>query len=74
MCQQFLRRGVVWQAGAAKQLIARRRALFPGLVLGIQLQQGIGADVPVEGQGGEVALAISVFDIGMQLFMGHVGA
>ncbi|MNQ79987.1 hypothetical protein D3C85_949490 [compost metagenome] len=71
--QQLFRRGVVRQACATEQLITRCRALLPGLVLQVQLQQRGVADVPVEGQGGEVALPVGVFDIGVDVFMGQVG-
>ncbi len=59
---------------AAQQLITRHRALLLGLVFRIQLQQRVGADVPVEGQGHKIALAIGMFPIGVEVFMGDVGA
>ncbi len=74
MPQQFFRRRVVRHLGPAQQLITRHRALLLVLILGIQLQYRVGADVPVERQGQEIPVAIGMFDIGMQVFMGHVGA
>ncbi len=62
------------QRSAAQKLITGHRTLFFGLVLDIELQQGALADVPVERQGGKIALAIGVFDIRTNVFMGKVGA
>ena len=60
--------------GAPQQLIPRYRTLLLVLVFGVQLQHGVGADVPVKGQGHEIALAVGVFHIGVEVFMGDVGA
>ncbi len=72
--QQFARRGIVRQRGAAQKLITGHRALLFALVLDIELQQGALTDVPVERQRGKIALAIGVFDIRTNVFMGKVGA
>ena len=62
------------QLSAAQQLITRHRALLTALVLGIQLQRAVGVDVPVQRQRGKIALAVGMVDIGMDVFMGQVGA
>ncbi|MNJ34842.1 hypothetical protein D3C77_295680 [compost metagenome] len=72
--QAVVRVDVVGQAGAAQQLIPRHRTLFALLVFSIQLQHGIGVDLPVERQGGEIALAVGVVNVGADVFMGEVGA
>jgi len=71
--QQFFRRGMVRQLGATEQLIARHRTLLLVLILHIQLQQRVRADVPVKRHRREIALAIGVFYIGVEIFMGEVG-
>ena len=73
MGQQFFRRSVVRQLAAAEQLITRYRALLFVLILHIQLQQCVGADVPVECHRSKIALAIGVFDVRVDVFMGNVG-
>ncbi|MNH08136.1 hypothetical protein D3C79_675440 [compost metagenome] len=72
--QAVVRVDVVGQAGAAQQLIPRHRTLFALLVFSIQLQHGIGVDLPVERQGGEITLAVGVVNVGADVFMGEVGA
>ena len=73
MSQQFFRRSVVRQLAAAEQLIARYRALLLVLIFHIQLQQCVGADVPVECHRGKIALAIGVLDVRVDVFVGNVG-
>ncbi|MCY1429657.1 hypothetical protein D9M71_455830 [compost metagenome] len=71
--QAVMRVDAVGHFAATEQLITGHRTLFAVLVLGIQLQGGIRADLPVEGQRGEVALAVGVVDVGTDVFMGQVG-
>ena len=72
--EHVLWRNVARHAGAAEQLIARHRVLLAVLVLGVELQQGVGADVPVQRQRGEIALAVGMVDIGADVFVGQVDA
>ena len=44
------------------------------MILHVQLQQRIGAYVPIKRQGHEVTLAIGVFNVSVNILVGYVGA
>lgn len=59
---------------AAQQLIAWHRALLPVLIFHVQLQQRLRGDLPVAGQRQEIAVAVGMIDIAVDVFACGVDA
>lgn len=59
---------------ATQQLIARHRALLPMLIFHVQLQQRLRGDLPVAGQRQEIAIAVGMIDIAVDVFACGVDA
>ena len=60
------------QGFIVQQLEAGRRRLRLVLVVGIELQQRLRGNLPVEGAGNELAVAVGALDVGAQAFGCHV--